>query len=233
MEDQFTRTRMLLGDDIIDRLSKCRVAVFGVGGVGGYVVEVLVRSGVGGIDLIDNDKVSVSNCNRQLVATLSTIGEYKIDVAERHIHDINPECIVTKHYIFYSSENASTIDLSLYDYVVDCIDTVASKVEIASRCYKTKISIVSSMGAANKIDPTRFRVTDISKTIMDPLAKVMRKKLKEVGVWKLKCVWSDEPPISKSIPPASTSYVPAAAGIVTGGVVINDLIDKIKKGTLK
>lgn len=232
MEDQFSRTRILLGNETIDRLAKCRVAVFGVGGVGGYVVEVLARSGIGAIDLIDNDKVSITNCNRQLVATLSTIGMLKIDVAEKHIHDINPHCIVTKHNVFYTPENADIIDFGVFDYVVDCIDTVASKVEIAKRCYTLKIPVVSSMGAANKIDPTRFRVTDISKTLIDPLAKAMRKKLKEAGVWKLKCVWSDEPPILKSIPPASNAYVPAAAGIVVGGAVINDLIEKIKKGTL-
>ncbi len=232
MDDQFTRTRILLGNETVENLAKCRVAVFGVGGVGGYVVEVLARSGIGEIDLIDNDQVSITNCNRQLVAQLSTIGEYKVDVAEKHIHDINPNCKVTEYKIFYTPENAEIIDLNVYDYVVDCIDTVASKVELAKRCYHSKIPLISSMGAANKIDPTRFRVTDISKTIMDPLAKVMRKKLKEAGVWKLKCVWSDEPPLCKSTPPASTAYVPAAAGIVTGGAVVNDLIDKIKKGTL-
>lgn len=232
MEDQFTRTRLLLGNETIERLSKCRIAVFGVGGVGGYVVEVIARSGIGAIDLIDNDKVSITNCNRQLVAQLSTIGELKVDVAEKHIHDINPDCIVTKHNIFYTPENADDIDLRLFDYVIDCIDTVAAKVELARRCQKDKTPLISSMGAANKIDPTRFRVSDISKTMMDPLAKVMRKKLKEAGVWKLRCVWSDEPPICKTTPPASTAYVPAAAGIVTGGFVINDLIEKIKKGTL-
>jgi len=232
MEDQFTRTRSLLGSDTVEGLSKCRIAVFGIGGVGGYVVEVLARSGIGAIDLIDNDCVNITNCNRQLVALISTVGEYKVDVAEKRILDINPECKVIKHNIFYTSENADDIDLTLYDYVVDCIDTVASKVELAKRCYTSKIPLISSMGAAYKIDPTRFRVTDISKTIMDPLAKVMRKKLKEAGVWKLKCVWSDEPPICKSTPPASTAYVPAAAGIVTGGAVVNDLIERIKKGTL-
>jgi len=232
MEDQFTRTRILLGNETVEGLSKCRVAVFGVGGVGGYVVEILVRSGIGAIDLIDNDRVSITNCNRQLVALLSTVGEYKVDVAEKRIHDINPECKVTKYNIFYTPENADDVDLNMFDYVIDCIDTVVSKVELAKRCYKSKIPLISSMGAANKIDPTRFRVTDISKTIMDPLAKVMRKKLKEAGVLKLRCVWSDEPPICKSTPPASTAYVPAAAGIVTGGAVVNDLTDKIKKGTL-
>jgi len=232
MDDQFTRTRLLLGNDTVERLSKCRVAVFGVGGVGGYAVEVIARSGIGAIDIIDNDRVSITNCNRQLVAQLSTIGDLKVDVAEKHIHDINPDCKVTKHNIFYTPENADDIDLSLFDYVIDCIDTVAAKVELAKRCYKDKIPLISSMGAANKIDPTRFRVSDISKTKMDPLAKVMRKKLKEAGVWKLRCVWSDEPPICKTTPPASTAYVPAAAGIVTGGYVVNDLIEKIKKGTL-
>ncbi len=232
MEDQFTRTRILLGSDTVLALSKCRIAVFGIGGVGGYVVEVLARSGIGSLDLIDNDRVSITNCNRQLVAKLSTIGEYKVDVAEKHIHDINPGCMVTKHHLFYTPENADEFDLSHFDYVVDCIDTIAAKVELAKRCYQLKIPHISSMGAANKIDPTRFHVTDISKTIMDPLAKVMRKKLKETGARKLKCVWSDEPPICKATPPASNAYVPAAAGIVIGGAVINDLTEKIKKGAL-
>jgi len=220
---------MLMGNDAVDELRKCHIAVFGIGGVGGYVVEVLARSGIGAIDLIDNDKVNITNCNRQLVAQLSTIGEFKVDVAEKHIHDINPQCCVTKYNMFYSTENADDIDLRVYDYVVDCVDSMVAKIELAKRCYQQKIPIIASMGAANKVDPTRFKVTDISKTIMDPLAKVMRKKLKESGIRKLKCVWSDEPPICKSTPPASNAYVPAAAGIIIGGTVINDLVDRKKK----
>ncbi len=231
MEDQFTRTRMLMGDDIVSELNQCHIAVFGIGGVGGYVVEMLARSGIGAIDIIDNDKVNITNCNRQLVAQLSTIGAYKVDVAEKHIHDINPHCIVTKYNMFYLPENADNIDLNVYDYVVDCVDTIAAKMELAKRCYQQRIPIIASMGAANKIDPTRFKVTDISKTIMDPLAKVMRKKLKESGIRKLKCVWSDEPPCCKTTPPASNAYVPAAAGIIIGGTVVNELAEKRKKST--
>ncbi len=223
-ESQFTRTAMLLGEAAISKLRQSRVAVFGVGGVGGYVVEVLARSGIGTLHLIDNDQVSITNLNRQLVALHSTIGQYKVDVAAQRIQDINPDCHVVTHRMFYLPENADDIDLTQFDYVVDCIDTVAAKVELARRCYEAKIPLLCCMGAANKLDPTAFRVTDISKTQMDPLARVMRRKLKDLHIPHLKCVWSDEQPVCHTTPPASNAFVPAAAGLVAGGQVVKDLI---------
>lgn len=245
MEDLFSRTRMLFGQPALDTLAGSHVAVFGVGGVGGYVAEVLARSGVGAIDLFDNDRVSLSNINRQLYALHSTIGQYKVDVAARRITDINPQCTVRSWHMFYLPQNADEIDLSVYDYVADCIDTVSAKIELARRCYESGVPIISSMGAANKIDPTAFRVTDISKTSMDPLAKVIRKKLRKLGVAHLKVVYSEEMPLkplqdydadkspseenaqehtTRRTTPASNAFVPAAAGLIVGGEVVKDLI---------
>lgn len=171
------------------------MAVFGVGGVGGYVVEVLARSGVGELALFDNDRVCLSNLNRQIVALHSTVGQYKVDAAEARIHDINPHCIVHKYPTFYLPSNADDYDLSQYDYVVDCIDTVTAKIELIKRCHQLHVPIISSMGAANKMDATAFRVTDITKTTMDPLAKVIRKKLRTLRIPHLKVVYSEEQPL--------------------------------------
>lgn len=249
MLKQFVRTQMLLGQPAIDTLIGSRVAVFGLGGVGGYVVEVLARSGIGELDLIDNDQVCESNLNRQIFALTSTLGLNKVDVAEKRVRDINPQCIVHKHLLFYTPQNADEIDLSLYDYVVDCIDTVSAKIELAKRCYNLHIPIICCMGAANKLDPTQFVVTDLAKTKMDPLAKIMRKRLRKLNIEHLKVVYSLEEPLSiidDCIPtqiisnpepssaepisttqrpiPASNAFVPATAGLIIGGEVVKELI---------
>lgn len=195
MQEQHSRTQLLLGRPAIDTLEGSSVAVFGVGGVGGYVVEVLARSGVGELALFDNDRVCLSNLNRQIVALHSTVGQYKVDAAEARIHDINPHCIVHKYPTFYLPSNADDYDLSQYDYVVDCIDTVTAKIELIKRCHQLHVPIISSMGAANKMDATAFRVTDITKTTMDPLAKVIRKKLRTLRIPHLKVVYSEEQPL--------------------------------------
>lgn len=246
----------MLGKPAIDTLTGSRVAVFGVGGVGGYVVEVLARSGVGELHLIDDDKVCLTNVNRQIYALLSTVGRNKVDVAEERIHDINRKCIVHKYQQFYLPSNADSIDLSQFDYVVDCIDTVTAKLELIKRCYQQHIPIISSMGAANKMDATAFRVADINKTKMDPLAKVIRKKLRKLHIPRLKVVYSEEEPLKQiddhSIScrfhcicpdkdmrkctdrrdiPASNAFVPAAAGLIIGGEVVKDLIQR--EGTMR
>ncbi len=193
---------MLFGDEAVTRLAQSRVAVFGIGGVGGYVVEVLARSGVGEIHLFDNDIVSETNLNRQIVALRSTIGQYKTEVAARRIREINPECKAVPHQIFYLPENADEIDLSAFHYVVDCVDTVAAKVELIRRCKNLGIPLMVCMGAARKLDPTAFRVGPLHKTQVDPLAKALRKKLREEGLLNdqtcrslIKCVWSEEKPL--------------------------------------
>lgn len=243
MQDQFSRTRLLLGQAAIDRLASCRVAVFGVGGVGGYAVEVLARSGVGAIDVIDNDRICPSNINRQIIALTTNVGQYKVDVARERILAINPQCKVNVHRMFYLVSNAHELDLSVYDYVVDCIDTVSAKMELIRQCKRLDVPIICSMGAANKLDATAFRVADITKTIMDPLAKVIRKRLRREGINHFKCVYSPEVPRvpldelntecapsdacadnEKRTPPASNAWVPAAAGLVVGGEVVKDLI---------
>ena len=251
MQNQFSRTQLLFGKPAINTLAGSRVAVFGIGGVGGYVVEVLARSGVGELDIFDDDRVCLTNVNRQIYALLSTVGQHKVDVAEKRIHDINPRCIVNKYQMFYLPTNADEIDLSVYDYVVDCIDTVSAKIELAKRCYRLHIPIISCMGAANKMDATAFKVADIKKTKMDPLAKVIRKKLKELHIPKLKVVYSEEQPMrpfedaeiscrfhcicpdkdmrkctDRRNIPASNAFVPAAAGLIVGGEVVKDLINR-------
>lgn len=230
----FQRTAMLLGDEAVAKLARSRVAVFGVGGVGGYAVEVLARSGVGTIHLYDNDVVSPSNVNRQLVATTSTIGRHKVDVAVERILDINPSCKAQGFKMFYVVGNADEVDLSQYDYVVDCIDTVSAKMELVRRCTRLGVPIICSMGAANKLDATAFRVADISETDVDPLARIMRKKLRKEGIEHFKCVFSKEQPREPLITsepqdgsrptPASNAWVPAAAGLALGGEVVLDLI---------
>jgi len=233
--DLFQRTEGLLGKEAVERLAQCRVAVFGVGGVGGYAVEVLARSGVGAIHLYDNDVVSPSNVNRQLIATTSTIGRYKVDVAVERILDINPSCKAQGFKMFYLVENAHEVDLSQYDYVVDCIDTVSAKMELVRRCTRLDVPVISSMGAANKLDASAFQVADISDTDVDPLARIMRKKLRKEGIEHFKCVFSKELPRKLSQEgetikqgtrraPASNAWVPAAAGIVLGGEVVLDLV---------
>ena len=215
----------------MERLAECRVAVFGIGGVGGYVCEALARSGVGALDLIDNDRVCESNINRQIIATVKTVGRYKTDVMKERILDINPEAAVNTYECFFLPGNASDFPFREYDYVVDAIDTVTAKIELVMQCQKAGVPIMSSMGAGNKLDPTMFRVADIYKTSMDPLAKVMRHELKKRGVKKLKVVYSEEEPIridrrdaEDPAVPGSTAFVPSVAGLIIAGEVVKDLI---------
>lgn len=225
MENQHTRTIAILGETAIQKLNKCRVAVFGVGGVGSYTVEALARAGVGAIDIIDNDTFNITNLNRQLYATHKTIGEYKVDVAKSRIFDINPECKVTTHKMFYLPENADALDLAQYDYVVDAIDTVTAKVELVVRAYKCGVPIVSSMGTGKKLNADLFEVADIYKTSVCPLAKVMRTRLKKEGIKKLKVVYSKEEPIKTlNNVIGSVPFVPSVAGLIIAGEVVKDLI---------
>ncbi len=233
MSEIFKRTEMLLGSDAIRRLGASAVAVFGVGGVGGGAVEALARGGVGRIDLIDNDTVSESNINRQLIATQSTVGVFKTDAAKKRILDINPDCQINTFNIFILPENIDNFDFSPYDYVIDAIDTVSGKLSIIEKCIIEKIPVISSMGTGNKLDPTQFEVTDIYKTSVCPLARVMRTELKKRGIKKLKVLYSKEEPMKpaftettergKSVP-GSISFVPPVAGMIIGGEVIKDLI---------
>ena len=237
MVNEFSRTALLLGDEAIEKLKKARVAVLGVGGVGGYTVEALARSGVGAIDLIDNDRVSLSNINRQIIATHSTIGQLKVEVAKERVLDINPNCEVKTYPVLYMPETADAFDFSLYDYVVDAIDTVTGKIELVMRAQEKGTPIISSMGAGNKLDPTAFEVADIYKTSVCPLAKVMRRELKKRGVKKLKVVYSKEEAITpvgeieedaqgrRSIP-GSIAFVPSVAGLIIGGEVVKDIVSK-------
>ena len=233
MSEKFSRTEMLVGEDAINKLSQCRVAVFGVGGVGGYVCEALVRAGVGAIDLIDNDVVSVSNINRQIIALSSTVGQEKTQVMRDRILDINPAAKVETVKAFVLPENIDEFDFSVYDYIVDAIDTVSGKIAIIEKAYSLGIPVISSMGTGNKLDPTKFEIADINKTSVCPLARVMRYELRKRGVKKLKVLYSKEEPIkvvsdatqkcAKSIP-GSISFVPSVAGLIIGGEVIKDLI---------
>lgn len=227
MENQHTRSIALLGEDAITKLKKCRVAVFGVGGVGSYTVEALARAGIGAIDLIDSDTFNVTNINRQLYATHKTIGQYKVDVAKKRILDINPDCKVTVNKTFYLPQNSNTFDLSVYDYIVDAIDTVAAKVELVVNADKCGTPIISSMGTGNKLQPEMFEIADIYKTSVCPLAKVMRTRLKKEGIKKLKVVYSKEIPITNNDNIiGSVPFVPSAAGIIIAGEVIKDLINR-------
>lgn len=236
MKEQFIRTAMLLGEEGIDRLQTKRVAVFGIGGVGGHVVEALARSGVGALDLIDNDVVSVSNINRQIIATYDTVGRYKTEVMKERILSINPECKVTIYNTFYLPEERDKFPFTEYDYIVDAIDTVTAKIDLAVLSQELSIPLISSMGTGNKLDPSQFEITDIYKTSICPLAKVMRKELKERGVKKLKVIYSKEE-ARKPLPleeeaqnenkrratPGSTAFVPAVAGLMIAGEVIREL----------
>ena len=234
MLNQFSRTELLIGKDGIEKLSRSRVAVFGIGGVGGYVVEALVRSGVGSIDLIDNDMVALTNLNRQIIATHSTIGKYKVDVAEERAKDINPEVNVKTYKTFFTPETSKEFNFTKYDYIVDAIDTVVGKLELIVQAKKAGIPVISSMGAGNKMHPEMFEVSDISKTSVCPLAKVIRQELKKRNIKKVKVVYSKEIPIKplssdekvtgKKQIPGSNAFVPSAVGLIIAGEVIRDLI---------
>ena len=236
MDNQFTRTRILLGDEAMQILKNSRVAVFGVGGVGGYVTEALARSGVGAFDLIDRDQVSITNLNRQIIATMKTIGMDKTQAMADRIRDINPEAEVTQHKCFYLPETADMFDFTLYDYVVDAVDTVTAKIEIILQAQRAGVPVISSMGAGNKLDPAKFEVADIYKTSVDPLARVMRRELKKRGVKKLKVVYSKEEPLKplgrieadpeagRKDVPGSSAFTPSAAGLLIASEVVRDLI---------
>lgn len=242
MSKEFIRTQLLLGSAAMDRLSKARVAVFGVGGVGGYVVEALARSGVGALDLIDNDVVDITNINRQIIALHSTIGQPKVLVAASRVKDINPDCIVNTYQTFYLPENSSEFDFTQYDYIVDAIDTVSGKLEIIVNAKAAGTPVISSMGAGNKLDPTAFQITDIYKTSVCPLAKVMRHECKKRGIKQLKVLFSTEPAkapiidteeaiestkLTEGSPrrstPGSNAFVPSVAGLIIAGEIIKDL----------
>lgn len=249
MLNQFSRTQLLLGADAMEKLKNARVAVFGIGGVGGYVCEALVRSGVGHFDLIDDDKVCLTNINRQIIATRKTIGKYKTEVMKERMLDINPDVEVTVHQCFFLPENADEFPFEDYDYVVDAVDTVTAKIELVMKCQEKGVPIISSMGAGNKLDASAFKVADIYKTQMCPLAKVMRRELKKRGVKKLKVVYSEEQPITpqedlaiscrsncicppgaahkcteRRAIPGSVAFVPSVAGLIIAGEVVQDLI---------
>ena len=223
MENRFSRTEALLGEQAMEKLKKARVAVFGIGGVGGHVVEALVRSGVGAVDIVDSDKVCLSNLNRQIIATESSIGKYKVDVMKERILDINPEAVVNVHKCFYLPETKDEFDFSQYSYVVDAVDTVTAKIQLVMEAAEAGVPIISSMGAGNKLDPTAFQVADIYKTSVCPLAKVMRRELKKRGIKKLKVVYSKEQPVVKNAVPASVAFVPSVVGLIIAGEVIKDL----------
>ncbi|MBR6766431.1 MAG: tRNA threonylcarbamoyladenosine dehydratase [Clostridia bacterium] len=235
MQEQFSRTALVIGSSGVDRLHASRIALFGVGGVGGFAAEALIRSGVGALDIFDNDTVSVSNINRQLIALHSTVGQLKVDVMKKRLLDINHEAEIGAYAMFYLPENADSVDLSRYDYIIDAIDTVSAKIELAVRAQNLNIPIISAMGAGNKLDPTAFEVADISKTSVCPLARVMRQSLKKRGVNHLKVVYSREiprphapdaecpPEEGRRSTPGSTAFCPSVAGLILAGEVIRDL----------
>ncbi len=230
----FSRTAALIGEDNLQKLKNARVAVFGVGGVGGYVVEALARSGVGALDLIDKDVVSESNINRQIIALHSTVGKLKTEVAAARAKDINPDICVRIHNVFYLPETAKEFDFKEYDYVVDAIDTVSGKIALVEQAYAANVPVIAAMGAGNKLDPTKFEVADISKTSGCPLARVMRRELKKRGIDHLKVVYSKEEPLPSSVKdeesgkaiPGSIAFVPSVVGLILAGEVVKDLIKK-------
>ncbi len=237
IREEFSRSTPLLGENGMECLRRARVAVFGVGGVGGYVCEALARAGVGQIDLFDNDTVSLSNINRQIIALHSTVGRPKVEVMQERIADINPDCTVRAHRVFYLPENADAFPLEGYDYIADAIDTVSAKIELAVRAKAAGVPLISSMGTGNKLDPTRFCVTDLSRTEGCPLARVMRRELRARGITHLKVVYSTEPaaerqaplpadPTTGKIPPASLSFVPPVAGLIMAGEIVRELANK-------
>lgn len=231
MENQFSRTELIIGKENVEKLKKSKVAVFGIGGVGSYVVEGLVRSGIGNFVLIDNDEVVVSNINRQIIATHKTVGKSKVEIAKQRILEINPEANVEIYKVFFMPEIEGILDDSI-DYVVDAVDTVTAKIELIMRANNLNIPIISCMGTGNKLDPTQFEITDIYKTSVCPLAKVMRKELKTRGIKKLKVLYSKEEPIKTNLiengkqVPGSISFVPSVAGLIIAGEVIKDIMAK-------
>ena len=231
MESQFSRTELLIGKEAIEKLQNSKVAIFGLGGVGSYVVEGLVRAGIGNFVLVDNDKVDITNLNRQLISTHKTIGKNKVEVAKERILEINPNAKVEIYQEFFMPETEGILDSSI-DYIVDAIDTITAKIELVVRANKLNIPIISSMGTGNKLDPTKFEIEDIYKTSVCPLAKVMRKELKARGIKKLKVIYSKEKPIKPNIAegeekvPGSISFVPPVAGLIIAGEVIKDIIEK-------
>ena len=236
MIEQFSRTQLLLGKEAMEKLYKARVAIFGIGGVGGYTVEALARAGIGQLDLIDSDTVSVSNINRQILATHSAVGKLKVDVAKARVLDINPSCVVRTYPCFYLPDTAAQFDFTQYDYIVDAIDTVTGKLQLVEQAAAAGTPIICSMGTGNKLDPAQFQVADISKTSMCPLARIMRKELKKRGINHLKVVYSQEEALTpvgaeeemkllgKRQIPGSVSFVPGTAGLILAGEVIRDLI---------
>lgn len=237
MTDSFTRTRLLIGEQAIQKLSDSRVAVFGIGGVGGYVCEALVRSGVGSFDLIDNDVVSVTNLNRQIIALHSTVGQYKVDVMAARMRDINPDADIRVHKCFVLPDNIGELPFEDFDYIVDCIDTVTAKLALIAHAKELGIPIISSMGTGNKLDPTKFLIADISKTRICPLARIMRKELKKRGIDHVKVLYSEEEPLhpqenveidrrvdaGRRDIPGSIAFVPSAAGLIIAGELVRDL----------
>lgn len=227
-DDRHSRTRMLIGEDALTKIQKSRVAIIGVGGVGGYALEALARAGVGEFLLVDSDRVAESNINRQIIATVKTVGQYKTHAARERVLEINPDAIVETMEIFYSEQTANEIDLSRYDYVVDAIDSVRAKVHLIASAKAVGVNIISAMGAGNKLDPTAFEVADISKTSVCPLAKAVRTSLRKLGINHHKVVYSREEPHTVSEgerAPASISFVPSAMGLIIAGEVIKDLAD--------
>lgn len=237
MLNQFSRTELLYGTEAMEKLAASRVAVFGIGGVGGYTVEALARSGIGTLELIDSDKVSITNINRQIIATTKTVGKYKVDVAEERVHEINPECIVKTYKTFFLPDNQDDFDFRGYDYVVDAIDTVAGKLAIIEKAKREGVPVISSMGAGNKVNASMFEVSDLYNTSICPLAKVMRRECRKRGIDSLKVVYSREEPITpkgrveevsmKRSIPGSTAFAPSVVGLIIAGEVINDLTQKL------
>ena len=241
MINQFSRLELMLGKEAVNKLKNSSVAVFGIGGVGGYAVEALARSGVGKIALVDNDDISLTNINRQIIALHSTIGESKVEVAKNRILDINPDCRVETHKFFFSEETMAELDFNSFDYVVDAIDSVKSKLLLAKICSEKSIPLISSMGTGNKLDPSKLEIADISKTSYDPLARVMRRELKKLGIYHLTVVYSKEQPtepdeqsinalieeegVNKRTVPASNAFVPPVAGLIIASKVIKDLAE--------
>ena len=234
VKEEWSRTARVYGEEAVDKLAFSKVAVFGVGGVGGFACEALARAGVGAIDIFDKDTVSLSNINRQIIALHSTVGKSKVEIMKGRIEDINPDCKVNAYNVFYLPENADEYDLSRYDYVIDAVDTVLAKLEIVRRAYKLGVPVISAMGAGNKTDPTLFKVADIKETSVCPLARVMRRELKARGINKLKVVYSTEPAAccgeldseSGKMSPGSLSFVPSVMGMIIAGEVVKDLIKK-------
>ena len=235
MLNEFSRTELIFGKEAMEKLNRSRVAVFGIGGVGGYTVEALARSGIGALDIVDNDKVCLTNINRQIIATRKTIGKYKVDVAAERIAEINPDCKVKAYKTFFLPETSTEFDFKEYDYIVDAIDTVTGKIAIIEKAKESGVPVISAMGAGNKVDPTAFEVADIKKTSVCPLARVMRRELAKRGIEHLKVVYSKEKPVKtvgeseessgKRAIPGSCAFVPSVVGLIIAGEVIKDLIN--------